>query len=31
MANKDEFLQKIKEGYSFKTDSVQIGTGYVEW
>jgi Cdc6-like AAA superfamily ATPase len=27
MANKDEFLQKIKEGYSFKTDSVQIGTG----
>ena len=27
MANKDGFLQKIKEGYSFKTDSVQIGTG----
>jgi len=27
MTNKDEFLQKIKEGYSFKTDSVQIGTG----
>jgi DNA helicase HerA-like ATPase len=27
MANKDEFSQKIKEGYSFKTDSVQIGTG----
>src|SRR3954465_2940985 len=26
MANKDEFLQKIKEGYAFKTDSVQIGT-----
>jgi DNA helicase HerA-like ATPase len=24
---KDEFLQKIKEGYSFKADSVQIGTG----
>ena len=27
MATKDEFLQKIKEGYSFKADSVQIGTG----
>jgi DNA helicase HerA-like ATPase len=27
MANKDEFLKKIKEGYSFKSDSVQIGTG----
>src|SRR6476660_2728403 len=27
MATKDEFLQKIKEGYSFKSDSVQIGTG----
>ena len=27
MANKDEFLQKVKEGYSFKSDSVQIGTG----
>ena len=27
MASKDEFLQKIKEGYSFKSDSVQIGTG----
>src|SRR6476646_6410045 len=27
MTNKDGFLQKIKEGYSFKTDSVQIGTG----
>jgi len=27
MTNKDVFLQKIKEGYSFKTDSVQIGTG----
>jgi DNA helicase HerA-like ATPase len=27
MPNKDEFLQKIKEGYSFKADSVQIGTG----
>src|SRR5678815_2771594 len=27
MATKDQFLQKIKEGYSFKADSVQIGTG----
>jgi len=27
MATKDEFLQKIKGGYSFKADSVQIGTG----
>ena len=27
MATKDEFLQKIKDGYSFKADSVQIGTG----
>jgi len=27
MATRDEFLQKIKEGYSFKADSVQIGTG----
>ena len=27
MATKDEFLQKIKEGYSFKADAVQIGTG----
>ena len=27
MATKDGFLQKIKEGYSFKADSVQIGTG----
>ena len=27
MASKDQFLQKIKEGYSFKSDSVQIGTG----
>jgi len=27
MASKDEFLQKIKEGYSFKSDSVQIGAG----
>ena len=27
MTNKDVFLQKIKEGYSFKSDSVQIGTG----
>ncbi len=30
MANKDEFLQKIKEGYSFKTDSVQIGTAMLD-
>jgi len=27
MATKDDFLQKIKDGYSFKADSVQIGTG----
>jgi len=27
MATKDEFLQEIKGGYSFKSDSVQIGTG----
>src|SRR5690242_21680675 len=27
MATKDQFLQKIKDGYSFKADSVQIGTG----
>ncbi|HEV8508684.1 MAG TPA: helicase HerA-like domain-containing protein [Chitinophagaceae bacterium] len=27
MASKDVFLQKIKDGYSFKADSVQIGTG----
>src|ERR1051325_409578 len=27
MSTKDEFLQKIKEGYSFKADAVQIGTG----
>jgi len=27
MATKDGFLQKIKDGYSFKGDSVQIGTG----
>ena len=27
MASKDQFLQKIKDGYSFKADSVQIGTG----
>src|ERR1043165_10297815 len=27
MASKDQFLQKIKEGYSFKADAVQIGTG----
>jgi DNA helicase HerA-like ATPase len=27
MGTKDDFLQKIKEGYSFKADSVQIGTG----
>jgi len=27
MSTKDEFLQKIKEGYSFKADSVQIGVG----
>src|SRR6476646_5028139 len=27
MVTKDEFLQKIKDGYSFKADSVQIGTG----
>jgi DNA helicase HerA-like ATPase len=27
MATKDGFLQIVKEGYSFKADSVQIGTG----
>lgn len=27
MATNENFLQKIKEGYSFKADSVQIGTG----
>jgi DNA helicase HerA-like ATPase len=27
MTTKDDFLQKIKDGYSFKSDSVQIGTG----
>jgi hypothetical protein len=26
MATKDDFLQKVKEGYSFKSDSVLIGT-----
>jgi DNA helicase HerA-like ATPase len=29
MATKDNFLQKVKEGYSFKGDSVFIGVGMV--
>src|SRR5215831_1706877 len=27
MATKDNFLQKIKDGYSFKNDAVKIGVG----
>jgi DNA helicase HerA-like ATPase len=29
MAAKEDFIQKIKEGYSFKGDSVMIGTGMI--
>ena len=30
MANKDLFLQSIKEGYSFKGESIRIGRGMIE-
>ena len=30
MASKEIFLQKIKAGYSFKTDAVMIGGGVVD-
>jgi len=30
MANKELFLQSIKEGYSFKGESIRIGRGMIE-
>ena len=30
MANKDQFIEAVKAGYSFKGESVQIGAGVLE-